>query len=72
MVYRGVGHRRDRRAMTAYILTAGGFLILSGQFLYEAFQTHSLLKKNQPANQAVAIYLLGGIMLMAGLIVSQL
>jgi hypothetical protein len=57
--------------MTAYILTAGGFLILSGQFLYEAFQTHSLLKKNQPADQAVAIYILGGIMLMAGLIVSQ-
>jgi hypothetical protein len=56
--------------MTAYLLTAGGFLILSGQFLYEAFQTHSLMKKTQPSDQAVAIYIFGGIMLMAGLILS--
>ena len=54
--------------MIAAILTTSGFLVLCGQFLYEVFQTHLLFKNQQTQDQALAVYIFGGIMLMAGLL----
>jgi hypothetical protein len=53
--------------MIAAILTTGGFLVLCSQFLYEVFQTHLLFKNQQTQDQALAVYIFGGILLMAGL-----
>jgi hypothetical protein len=51
--------------MIAYVLAAGGFLTLCGQFLYEVWGP-----RKQTQDQATAIYVFGGLMFLGGILLS--